>query len=179
MQLYGTFFDGSQVELHVQVGSTCAALHVKDAHGVWGVVFENPLPCIVLFKFAVDICQRLAVRMTAAFIVVIEQIIETGCRAIVMNNACPEVHIAAHSAVDAAKVDDKLPVHIEPEVIVAGELEDNVVAPGIQSAGRLDKAGLQLHPEVIIRVSFDKVQLLMFARIRIAQLRRITCSLSS
>ena len=50
VQLYGTFFDGSQVELHVQVGSTCTALHVEDAHGVLGAVFENPLSRFVLFE---------------------------------------------------------------------------------------------------------------------------------
>ncbi|MDO5452215.1 MAG: Rnase Y domain-containing protein, partial [Eubacteriales bacterium] len=74
-----------------------------------------------------------------------EQIKERRRLAVYVDVACPEVHRAGDRAVNAAQINDQLAVHVEPEVVVAGELEDDVVPPGVQAVGRLGELGVHLH----------------------------------
>ena len=69
---------------------------------------------------------------------------------------------AGQSVMDTAEVDDQFAVHIEPEIIVAGEFVDNVMSPVIQAVRGLGEGGFDLHAEVVVGIA-DKVQMLVFS----------------
>ena len=73
---------------------------------------------------------------------------------------------------DAAKVDHKLTIYIEPEVIIAGKFEDDIMAPGVLAAGRLREGSIQLHRKLRIHFlasCFQIVQTFAFAGITVRQ----------
>ena len=73
---------------------------------------------------------------------------------------------------DTAEVKDQFAVHIQPHVVVAGELEDNVVSPVVETIRRLDKGCFHLHTEMVLRFR-DRNREQFFAVAGIIQRNRI------
>ena len=69
-------------------------------------------------------------------------------RAVAGDLARGEVHLAVRSGMDAAQIQHQHAVHEQPEIVVAGEFEHDVVAPIVLTAGRLREVGFQLHAEM-------------------------------
>ena len=116
-------------------------------------------------EFAVYVGLGISRAASALNDVVVEKISE-GCRySVDPHISGAEVDAARNGTVDSAQVDHQLTVHIEPEVIVSGELEDDVMAPVVQSVRGLGEAGLGLHGKIVIRlytVVINRVQILIF-----------------
>ena len=115
MQLHSVLLHGSKVEFHMQVGRACASLHVEDAHRMLGIVLKYTA---VLCEFAVYVSLRFRFGMTAFYVVVVKQVPQSCILPVYIHFAGPEVHTAGNGAVDAAQVDYKLIVHVEPEVVI-------------------------------------------------------------
>ena len=64
-----------------------------------------------------------------------------------------------------AEVYDKLAVNVEPEVVVARELEDDVVIPVVLAVRRLDEARLELHAVEIVRALLNQMKPLILSRV--------------
>ena len=72
---------------------------------------------------------------------------------------------------DATKVEHELAIYIEPEVVIARELKDDVVTPVVLAIGRLGKVGLHLHAkEVVCFVLWNQIELFTLARIGVGEL---------
>ena len=74
---------------------------------------------------------------------------------------------------DVSQVENEDAVHIEPKIIVTGELEDDVMSPIVQTACRLGEACLKLHAEEEVdgfAVGLQRVEQLVLARIAVGQL---------
>ena len=69
---------------------------------------------------------------------------------------------------DAAKVDNQLTVHVQPEVVVAREFIDDVVAPVVLAVGGLGEGGFHFHAQVIVLI-LDEIQLLVLSGIRLGK----------
>ena len=69
-----------------------------------------------------------------------------------------EVYCAFICRVNSAQVYYELVVNIKPEVVVSGELENNIVFPGILTVGGLDEARLKLHAVIAVGLSTGKLQ---------------------
>ena len=123
-------------------------------------------------EFAVDIGLGISRAASPLNKVIVEKISE-GCRySVDPHISGAEVDTSRNGAVDSAQVDDQLAVHIEPEVIVSGELEDDVMAPVVQSVRGLGEAGLGLHGKIVIRlytVVINRIQILIFPRITVRE----------
>ena len=158
-QLHRAVFDRGEIEAHVQVGGARAAFHVEDLHGMGRVVAEDPVALVILlegflqFRLGEVPCKNL---------------IQGRMHAVDIDVAGTVVDRARRRAVDAAQVDDQLAVHIEPEVVVAGEFVDDVVAPCVQAARRLGKGGLDLYGKVAVDIS-DQIELFVLSRITVRQ----------
>ena len=138
----------------MKVGGAGAALQVEHPHGMAGVILEDIRDGFLLF--AVDnngfhLEDALQPVLKILFQVLFPGVLcSVGCfkalfkgewRSVFDNFACSEVHVAVQGGVDTAQVKHQDIVHIQPEVVVTGELEDQVVAPGVQSARALHEAG--------------------------------------
>ena len=72
---------------------------------------------------------------------------------------------------NTAEIQNEFAVHIEPEVVVAGELEDDIVSPGIQTVYRLGKRRFHFHSEEIVCIIFgDPVKFFPFSGVGIREL---------
>ena len=72
---------------------------------------------------------------------------------------------------NTAEIQNEFAVHIEPEVVVAGELEDDIMSPGIQTVYGLGKRRFHLHSEEIIGILLsDPVELFTFSGVGIRKL---------
>ena len=83
----------------------------------------------------------------------------------------PEVDRPRQGAVNAAQINNQFTVHIQPEIIVTGEFEDDIMPPVVQAIGGLGKAGFQFYAEIEIRGIgiFYKIQILVLPRITVRQ----------
>ena len=148
---------GGQVEAHVQVRGAGAAFHVIHLHGMGGVILENAgaggedriqvrlhggVAGLKAVAFAVVLFKQGAQRRRRGAAVCFFRIGDHDL-------AGTEVDLADQCGVDAAQVQHKLAVHVQPEVVVARELKDDVVSPGVQAVLALDEACLHLHAEVV------------------------------
>ena len=70
---------------------------------------------------------------------------------------------------NATQINDQFTIHIEPEVVVSGEFEDNIMTPCIQTTRCLLKGCFQFHAEIVIRILYQ-IQLLIFSGIVFIQL---------
>ena len=139
-----------QIETHIQVGCARAALHVEHPHGMFGVVLEDILSGFVLSKDLRQPGLDLCFRHSPGDVIVPESIIKRRVAIGAGDLAGAEVHRTDLGAVNAAEIDHKLAVHIQPEIVISGEFKDNVVPPGIQAAGCLGEACLHLHTEEVV-----------------------------
>ena len=135
-----------------------------------GVITENmncfPIHCLG-HKEVVNSRGIQSPRLVIAF----EDIIKCSFFAIADHLACSEVHRTAHSAVNTAQIQHQLTVNVEPEVIVAGKFEDNVVSPVIHAVGSLGKYSGKFHTEIVISIILrDRIQRLALARICVREL---------
>ena len=159
----------------MEVGRARASLHIEHLHRMLGVVPESiDLPAVdsLLLEEFIQLSVDLLLRHAAIQIVPPEGFVKRGVPSVTgADFAGSEVDGAGHGGVDAAQVQHQFAIHIQPEVIVAGELEDDIVTPGVQSVCRLCEAGAHLHAEMIIHLApgTDVVQLLTLARIRIRE----------
>ncbi len=156
----------------MEVGGACAPLQVKDLHGVGRIILENILAVGILCKNAFHIGLGLPVCMAAALVVVVKEVAQGRAFSVDHDLAGPVVDRAGQGVVDAAQVDDQLAVHIEPEIVVSGELIDDVVAPVVQAVRCLGEGGIDLHAQVIIRRRriLDVVELLVFPGVGVRQI---------
>ena len=167
-QFYRARLDRGQIEPHMQIRCAGAALHVKDAHGVCGIRLENILSAAVLLEYPVDIglCFRLC--MSAFCVIVIKDIPERHPFSVNRDFAGAEVDAAGQRTVDTAQIDDQFAVYIEPEIVVSGELVDDIMSPGIQSVGRLGERRFDRRTEIIIG-GLHEIHLLILSGIGIRQ----------
>ena len=153
-QLHCFFLHGSEIEPHPQVRSACASLHVESFHSVCAIVLEDiarPSFNDPLYKYSIDICLSIFRTSSPGYEVIVEKIFERCRYSVDSHVSGAEVHTAGNRTVDSAQVDHQLAVHIEPEVIVSGKLEDNVMPPVVQSVRGLGEAGFRLHSKKVIR----------------------------
>ena len=162
-QDHGPGLDCRQVKAHVEVGRARASLHIEHLHCVVRVVLEDVLAALVCRKDLIQFLCDLALREPSRLVIALENIIERGISPAALHDPGPEVDRTGHGGMHAAQVEHQLAVHIEPEVVVAGELEDDVVSPLVQSARCLRELGFHLHAEEVIGfVLPDQVELLPF-----------------
>ena len=143
----GHAVDGQQIELHVAVGVAVAALEIDNRHRM-SRIFRKGLGHI---EIAADAEVR-GIRARAG-----EKVPHDGAfcvpglvvDALVRGNAVGQVDRAGFRAVDAAEVQHKLAVDIDPEVVVAGEGEHHILPVDLPSL-RDDKACGQHQAERII-----------------------------
>ena len=153
-QIHSGFLPGGQIEAHMEVRGIGAPLHVEHRHSVARIVPKNIIPVFdheypiiadqVRFHFlirtvgmVIPVSRLEPVLQRLVFVVAVAGDLAVG-----------EVHPGAHGGVDAAQIQHQHAVHEQPEVVVSGELEYDVVAPVVLAVGALRKVGLQLHAEV-------------------------------
>ena len=164
-QLYGTGLNGSQVKAHPQVGRARAALHVEHLHLMRGVIIEH-MDRFAVHYFGHEELINFGNVQPARRVILPEDFIERSRGAVADHFTRPEVHRAANGAVDTAQIQHKLAVDVEPEVVVAGKLEDDVVSPVVHAVRRLGKHGGKFHAKIVISLFLrDRVQRLALARV--------------
>ena len=166
----------------MKVGGTAATLHVEDLHLVCGIVLEYLAELSRLFvviKMLLQILDQSLVIITLnriAFLVVLPEDVQKR-RVLVIHNHVPggEVDRPRQGTVNASQIDHQLIVHVQPEVIVTGELKDDVMTPVIKATRRLRKPGFQFHAEIEVCFGgiIDKIQVLVLPWIAIRQ--QISC----
>ena len=127
--------------------------------------FNDPL-----YKYSIDICLGIFRTSSPGYEVIVEKVFERCRHSVDSHVSGAEVHTAGNRTVDSAQVDHQLAVHIEPEVIVSGKLEDNIMPPVVQSVRGLGEAGFGLHGKIVIRrftVVINRIQVLIFSRITV------------
>ena len=162
-----------QIKAHMQIGSTGAAFHVEHLHRMSGVVLEDRS---AILEETVQIFVHLCVRSTGMLFQISFFIQRPQGRLLSVDIHVPrtEVDAAITGRMNTAQIQNQLPVNIQPEVIVSGELEDQVVPPGIQPAGTLHEVGIHFHTEVMVDIRIqllggivrDGIQLFSVARIQ-------------
>ena len=72
---------------------------------------------------------------------------------------------------NTTQIQHQFAVNVEPEVIVAGKLEDDVVSPVIHAIRRLSEYGGKLHAVVIVGIILrNRIQWLSLARVCVRKL---------
>ena len=141
-----------QVELDVQVGRTRAALHIEGLEIVVGVVCEG-VRCSVSVHILPGngIDPVLYILRRAAVVQHIHEDLvqrllssKTGSGRVV-DLAGGKIDGAAQRLMDAADVQHKHAVDVDPHVVVAGEFEDHGVSILQSAVFQLGKVGLHLH----------------------------------
>ena len=168
-ELFGQFYRaglyGSQVETHPQVGRARAALHVEHLHLMRGVIVEH-MDRFAVHYFGHEELVNFGNVQPARRVILPEDFIERSRGAVADHFTRPEVHRAANGAVDTAQIQHKLAVDVEPEVVVAGKLEDDVVSPVVHAVRRLGKHGGKFHAKIVISLILrDRIQRLALARV--------------
>ena len=173
-----------QIEAHMQVGHTRAALHIQHFHGMGGKVLEYRAAGAVLVEDPVEVSLHVIIgrfRMPSA-IVFFKELAQRYCShkcrisadkigpsqgILLVFNPCylfirwvfygnrddarTEVDGSRQRGVDTAEVKHPYAVHIQPHIVVAGKLKDNIVAPVVETIRRLDESCFHLHTEEVLR----------------------------
>ena len=141
-----------QVELDVQVGRTRAALHIESLEVVVGVVCKG-IRCSVSVHIlpgngidSVLHILRRAVIVQHSHEDLVQRLLsgKTGSGRVV-DLAGGKIDGAAQRLMDAADVQHKHAVDVDPHVVVAGEFEDHGVSILQSAVFQLGKVGLHLH----------------------------------
>ena len=160
----GPGLDGGQVEAHVEVGGAGTALHVEHGHRMICIILEDSAAFVKILRQIVRHlccgCVRISRPVIAlkyfADCIRIRALCACCCLqcdlAAADDLARAEIDRSCHGRAHPAQVQDKFSVYIQPEIIISGKFEDNVVSPGIQAACRLRETRLHLHPEEVIRI---------------------------
>ena len=153
----------------MQVGSARASLHIEDLHLVGRVVFKD-IARLAANDLLLETGSklRLHIHSGAILIMLSENIVKCRVSPVDIHIAGTEVDRSGHRTVDTAEVNDQLAVHVQPEIVVTGELIDDIVPPVVKTIRRLDKPGFQFHGKIVIRI-FDQIQLLVLARVAVRQ----------
>ena len=165
----------SEIETHAEVRRAGASLHVEDTDRVGGVVFKN-VADLTVYCFggenSVEVCRHLRIielKVILSSVVLSEQFVQSRIGSVNYDFAGTVVDRSCQRFVDAAQIDDQLSVNIQPEIVVANELKDNIVTPGVISVRRHHEVSFDLHAEVMIVRLIESVQRLVFARIVVRQ----------
>ena len=159
-----------QVEAHMKVGSSRASLQVENAHRMGGIWLEDPLSVFILHEALRHIGFGLRRSVASVNIIVVKQVSQGRPFPVDVHLSGAEVDRARNRAVDASQVDDQLSVHVEPEIVVSRELEDDVMSPVVKSVGCLREGCLQLHAKIAIDLLssvLEGVKALVFSRIAV------------
>ena len=172
-ELFGQFYCAglyrSQVKTHFQVGCARTTLHVEHLHFMCGVITEN-MDSFPIHNFSHKELVDFIFIQPACTVITFEDFIKRCLGAVAIYFACPEVDRTANGAVNATQIQHQFAVNIEPEVIVAGELEDDVVSPVIYAIRCLSEYGGKLHAVVIVGIIlWNRVQWLSLARVGIRE----------
>ena len=153
----------------MQVGSARASLHIEDLHLVGRVVFKD-IARLAANNLLLETGSklRLHIHSGAILIMLSENIVKCRVSPVDIHITGTEVDRSGHRTVDTAEVNDQLAVHVQPEIVVTGELIDDIVPPVVKTIRRLDKSGFQFHGKIVIRI-FDQIQLLVLARVAVRQ----------
>ena len=153
VQNYLPWFNRREIKPHMEIRRACAALHIENLHGMGGVIFKHILSVFVLFKNTVEVIVYLLGRRTPiTFLVILLKNFIKRCRiAVYIDLTRPVVDRTRQSTVDTAQVNHQFAVHIEPKIVITGKFVNDVVPPGIQSAGRLNESCLDFHTEIVVR----------------------------
>ena len=167
-------FDGRKIETHMKVRRTASAFQIVDLHGMRGIGLKY-FPVEDLIQIVLNFRIR-GVRVPSA-VVAFEKRSQRSYGTVYRDNTGAVVDRTRDGTVDAAEIDDQLSVYKQPEVIIAGELIDNIVSPVIFSVQSLCKGSRNLHSEAVIRrivgIRFlNQIQLLILARICFRQVLR-------
>ena len=155
-------FYSSQVKAHVKIGSAGSALHVEHLHRVIAVILEYVISFGTQRKNLAEFLTDLILRKASCAVITPEHLIQSRSVAGAHNLARPEINRALEGGSDAAKVENQLIIHIEPEIVVSGKLEDDVMSPGVQTILCLRKARRHLHSEEVVRI-FLRNQVKLFS----------------
>ena len=176
------------IEAHMQVRSVSAALHIEHLHSVGGIILED-VAVEVFGQILVDLFIGGSGILT--LVIIVEDLSQSGMHhiftvnagsvSIKVNVAGTEVDCTHLGGVNAAEVKNQLTVNIQPEVVVTGELEDDIVSPCVQTGRRLYERRLHLHTEVVVCfsagvLSLDEMKLFVFSGIGLRQLSHRTVS---
>ena len=175
------------VEAHMQVGGVSAALHIEHLHLVSGIILKD---VFALGKILGQIFVNLLLRRVVMLFPVVfgENLTESGmCHFSVnagsvfikVNVTGTEVDGTHLGRVNTAEIKNQLIINIQPEVIVTGELKDDVMSPSIQSGRRLYERRLHFHTEVVVCFSagvfrLNEMKLFVFSGIGLRQLSHRT-----
>ena len=138
----------------MQIGCAGTSFHVENSHGMSGVILENILTFFILIKQFTDFFGYLSFCQPARAIILFKYPLQCFFLAVYFYLTGTEVDISCQSRVDSAKINYKLAVNIKPEIIITGELKNDIVSPCIESADRLYKRCLEFHSVVVIRCIF-------------------------
>ena len=162
----------------MKIRCTAASLHIEDIHFVGGIILEYPaeLSCrfIVVKVLFQMIDQSLVIiirNRISCFIILPEDIQQCRMFSVHIHITGSKVDRTRQGAVDTSQIDYQFTVYVQPEIIVTGEFENNIVPPVIQSIRCLGKAGFQFHTEIKVcsgRI-IDQIQILILSWITVRQ----------
>ena len=141
-----------QVELDIQVGRACATLHIKGLEFMVGVVRECircPIAIHIFPGYGIDLIFH-ALRCTAGVLYLHKDIIERllSCKAgpsRIMDLTSGKIDGAAQGLMNAADIQHKDTINIDPHVIITGELKDHRISIIQSAVFKLGKISLHLH----------------------------------
>ena len=138
----------------MKVGSSGSSLHIEHLHIMICIILEDILSVIILFEYLSKLLSDFSFAHSSCPIIIPENFIQSRIASPAGPDlTCTEVDRTTHSTMYTAKVEHKFTVDIEPEVIVTGEFENNIMSPGIKAISCLGKACFHFHPEEIICIA--------------------------
>ena len=153
--------NGRQVELHVQVGSMRAALHVEHRHGVSCVIIKSRSPAVCTGRSIIGHLEVLAdlrripgiaVREDARCLELVKDSGRLSGR--ISDRTGLEIDPAGLGTVDTAHIQDTHAVDINPQIVISGELVDDRVSEFVEAVFGAEEIGFQLHAEVVVNLRF-------------------------
>ena len=148
-----TLLHDGEVEAHVEVGGAGAVLHIEHLEGVARVVLEGGILAFVLVVYEVLINLVIipggAVGEDARQLEALLNGVVGSCHAVAGDFAGGEIDRAVGGGMDAAQVQHQDPVHVDPQIVVAGEFVDQRF-PVHQAALGLHEGEVHGHAEEVV-----------------------------
>ena len=135
-----------EVEAHVEVGGAGAVLHVEHLEGVARVVLEGVAGKVLVYP---GIVPRRAVGEDTRQLEALLNGVVGICHAVAGDDAGGEIDRAVGGGMDAAQVQHQDPVHVDPQIVVAGEFVDQRF-PVHQAALGLHEGEVHGHAEEVV-----------------------------